>query len=67
MPDNSYTRWNLFKKIWQFLCYIFSYLRNHKKDKFNKVSDDIKEEYDKIDKKNNTEKDDLNKRLKNLF
>ena len=67
MPDNSYTRWNLFKKIWQFLYYIFSYLRNRKKDKFNKVSDDIKEEYDKIDKKNNTEKDDLDKRLKNLF
>jgi len=74
MPDSQYTWWTFIKKIGEFIAFIFSFFRGRKqeqqqrqREKFDKTSNDIKEGYNKIDKEKDTPKDDLDKRLKNLF
>ena len=75
MSDPQYTWFSFVKKILEFLRFVISFFRGRKdieaqkqKDKFDKTTSDIKSEYDKIEKeKQDKEKDELDKRLKNLF
>lgn len=74
MEENSYSWWTFIKKIGEFISFLFSFFCGRKKvqqqqqqERFKKTSDEIKEGYDKIDKEKDTSKDDLDKRLKNLF
>lgn len=72
MSDNKYNWLSFIKKIFEFIRFIISFSKNKKeleaqkqKDRFNNVASDLKQKYDKID--NQPNKDDLNKRLKNIF
>ena len=65
-PD--YSKMGLFKKLFAFIKYILNFLRNKKTKDHDEVIADLKEDYAKVDKKKESNKnEDIQKRLDNLF
>lgn len=66
---------DFFRKLWEFIKYTLSFLKSRKQEQQqqaqeekNKITDKIKKDYAKIDKKKEeVEKNDIQKRLDNLF
>lgn len=67
MPNN-YSYISFLKKCYEFLAWIFDFFRGRKKQENDKINIDLKNEYNKIDKeKENNKEDTIENRLNNMF
>jgi hypothetical protein len=69
MADNNYTLWNLIKKIWDLLIFLVEFFSGRKrKQVIQKTTEELKNLYDAVDKQaEEKKKDDIEKRLNNMF
>lgn len=68
MADTSY-RWTSFlKKCWEFMIYVINFFRGKKQNQVDKVNEDLRHDYNKIDQdKENKKQDEIKDRLNDMF
>jgi len=65
---NNYSYLNFLKKCYEFLAWIFDFIRGRKKQNNDQANTDLQEGYDKIDKDKESKKEDgVEDRLNNMF
>jgi hypothetical protein len=65
---NEYSYMNFLKKCYEFIAWIFSFIRGRKKQTNDQINADLKSNYDKIDKEKEAKReDDVKDRLNNMF
>jgi hypothetical protein len=69
MVNNNYTLWNLIKKVWDLLSFLVEFFTGRKQKKIiEKTTDELKNNYNAVDKQNEEKKkDDIQKRLNDMF
>ena len=69
MANNNYTLWNLIKKVWDLLSFLVEFFTGRKQKKLiQKTTEELKNNYNNIDKQNEEKKkDDIQKRLNDMF
>jgi len=69
MANNNYTLWNLIKKVWDLLSFLVEFFTGRKQKKIiEKTTDELKNNYNAVDKQNEEKKkDDIQKRLNDMF
>ena len=66
--QSSYSLIEMFQKIFAFIRYIVKFFSHKKKDDLDKTVDNLKKDYDRINKKKESRRnEDLQNRLDNLF